>query len=190
MMAKGAATLEEAIEMERDYFDHLQENAQNTFHFDTTKLKPQSLANVIRQRFRTAEKQDFKITFQSFGFKHGVPMDADSIIDVRFLPNPFYEKSLRDKTGDDKEVYDYVMTKQETQNFVERLEKVLDFSFSQYAKQNKTHMIVAVGCTGGQHRSVSIANYLYDHYKDLYPCYKSHRDIETKTSSVDTAAEL
>lgn len=180
--SKKAATLEEAIEMERDYFDHLQANSQNTIKLDTTKLSTQALGNMIRQRFRTPEKNDFKITFQSFGFKHGVPLDADAIVDVRFLPNPFYEPALRDKTGNQKEVYDYVMTKEESQEFVKRLKDTLDFTFKQYASQNKTHMIVAVGCTGGQHRSVSVANWLYDAYKDTYDCYKSHRDIAQEVS--------
>lgn len=143
-----ATTLEEAIEMERDYFDHLQENAQNTIHLDTTKLTPQALANRIRHRFRTDEKTEFTITFQSFGFKHGVPMDADSVIDVRFLPNPFYEPSLRDKTGNQEEVYNYVMSADETKELVEKLKAYLDFTFSSYDKQNKSHMIVAIGCTG------------------------------------------
>ena len=178
-----ASTLEDAIEMERDYFDHLQENAQNTFHVDTTKLTPQALANRIRHRFRTNEKTEFTITFQSFGFKHGVPMDADEIIDVRFLPNPFYESSLREKTGNQEEVYNYVMTASETKEFVKRLSDYLDFTFESYDRQNKSHMIVAVGCTGGQHRSVSICNYLFDKYKDKYRCFKSHRDIDDNAES-------
>lgn len=181
--ANRASTLEDAIEMERDYFDHLQENAQNTFHVDTSKLTPQALANRIRHRFRTNEKTEFTITFQSFGFKHGVPMDADEIIDVRFLPNPFYEPSLREKTGNQEEVYNYVMTASETKEFVEKLSNYLDFTFDSYNRQNKSHMIVAVGCTGGQHRSVSICNYLFDKYKETYRCFKSHRDIDDNEES-------
>lgn len=178
MITSGkAATLEEAIEVERDYFNHLQSSSQNTFRFDTTKLTTQALGNLIRQRFKQPEQQEFKITFQSFGFKHGVPLDADSIIDVRFLPNPFYEPALREKTGNDKEVYDYVMGKQESQEFIQKLKELLDYTFASYAEQNKNHMIVAVGCTGGQHRSVTIANWLYNTYKDEYPCFVSHRDI-------------
>lgn len=173
-----AATLEEAIELERDYFDHLQANQDKTFRFDTTKMTTAALANNIRKRFKSNEKDDFKITFQSFGFKHGVPLDADAIIDVRFLPNPFYEPALREKTGNDEEVYNYVLCKDDTQEFCRRLKEYLDFCFQEYAAQKKNHMIVAVGCTGGQHRSVSIANWLYDQYKDQYPVFRSHRDIE------------
>ena len=104
-------------------------------------------------------------------------MDADQIIDVRFLTNPFYEPDLKDKTGNQKEVYDYVMQDAQTQEFVERLKNYLDFVFEMYRIQNKSHMIVSIGCTGGQHRSVSICNWLYDHYKDTYRSFKSHRDI-------------
>ena len=175
--ANLATTLEEAIEIERDYFNHIQENAQNTIHIDTTKLTTQSLANRIRHRFKQHEKTEFTVTFQSFGFKHGVPMDADLVIDVRFLPNPFYEPCLRDKTGNQAEVYSYVMSAEETQEFIARLKSCLDFIFTSYSNQNKSHMIVAIGCTGGQHRSVSICNWLFDEYKNTYRCFKSHRDI-------------
>lgn len=91
---------------------------------------------------------EFSITFQSFGFKRGVPMDADSVIDVRFLPNPFYDPQLRNKTGNNKEVYDYVMEKEETQQFIKYLKDYLDYVFKCYDEQNKSHMIVSIGCTG------------------------------------------
>lgn len=173
-----ATTLEEAIEMERDFFDHLQENPTNTFHVDTSKMSTASLAIRVRNRFKKKQNiSEFTITFQSFGFKHGLPMDADSVIDVRFLPNPFYDPDLRNKTGNNKEVYDYVMDKKETQDFIVYLKNYLDYVFKNYDEQNKSHMIVCIGCTGGQHRSVSICNWLYDQYKDKYRCFKSHRDI-------------
>ena len=172
-----ATTLEDAIEVERDFLDHLQENSQNTIHIDTTKLSTSALASRVLHRFKSAQRSVFTVTFQSFGFKHGVPLDADMVIDVRFLPNPFYDPLLREKTGNQKEVYDYVMDKPETQEFIVKLKDYCDFVFSQYEKQNKSHMIVAIGCTGGQHRSVSICNWLYDEYKDTYRCFKSHRDI-------------
>ena len=159
------------------YFENLQENSQNTIHIDTTKLSTSALASRVLHRFKSAKRSVFTVTFQSFGFKHGVPLDADMVIDVRFLPNPFYDPLLREKTGNQKEVYDYVMDKTETQEFIVHLKNYCDFVFNQYEKQNKSHMIVAIGCTGGQHRSVSICNWLYDTYKDTYRCFKSHRDI-------------
>lgn len=172
-----ATTLEDAIELERDLFDHLEENSTQTLHIDTTKLSISDLNKKLRNRFKVHSHNEFTITFQSFGFKHGIPLDADQIIDVRFLTNPFYEPDLKDKTGNQKEVYDYVMQDAQTQEFVERLKNYLDFVFEMYRIQNKSHMIVSIGCTGGQHRSVSICNWLYDHYKDTYRSFKSHRDI-------------
>lgn len=172
-----ATTLEEAIEMERDLFDHLQENAIHTVHLDTTKLSPASLAKRIRHRFKIEDDSVFTVTFQSFGFKHGLPMDADMVIDVRFLPNPFYDPDLKEKTGNQKEVYDFVMEKQETKDFIVTLKAYLDIVLKSYCLQQRSHIIVAIGCTGGQHRSVSICNWLYDQYVSQYRCFKSHRDI-------------
>ena len=111
-----------------------------------------------------------------FGFKHGVPLDADFIFDVRFLPNPYYIKELKSLTGDDAPVYDYVMGFEETKECIRNIKSLLDFAFVQYKNQNKNHIMVGIGCTGGHHRSVSITNWLYAHYKDQYHCYKSHRD--------------
>lgn len=173
-----ATTLEEAIELERDYFEHLQQNMKNTIHIDTTKITPQALNNQVRRYFTNETNDQFGVTFQSFGFKNGIPMDADVVIDVRFLPNPFYEPSLRNKTGNDREVYDYVMGRQETQEFIGRLKQYLDFVLESYRDQQKNHTIIAIGCTGGQHRSVSIANWLNNIYKDQYRCFTSHRDIQ------------
>jgi UPF0042 nucleotide-binding protein len=172
-----AATLEEAIEIERDDFEHLKALRPDTFHIDSTKLSAVQLANSLRQYIQSDPLQEFAVTFQSFGFKNGVPMDADEIIDVRFLPNPFYEQSLRNKNGNDAEVYDYVMGYDETQQFLKVLDAYLDFVFDTYKAQHKNHMIVSIGCTGGQHRSVSGANYLTNRYKERYRVFCNHRDI-------------
>ncbi|WP_323088988.1 RNase adapter RapZ [Allobaculum sp. JKK-2023] len=175
-----ASTLEEAIELERDSFRSLEENMKDTFHLDTTRLTPQALVNLLKPYFKSQTEPEFAITFQSFGFKHGLPMDADIVIDVRCLPNPFYEAGLKKLTGNDERVYKYVMDREETREYVKRLSAYLDFVFDSYRSQNKNHMIVAVGCTGGQHRSVSVCNWLYDHYKDEYKAFKSHRDLDLR----------
>lgn len=172
-----ASTIEEAIEMERDYFNQIADGQNNTIRFDTSRLSTTELAKRIRNRLSVNETAEFTITFRSFGFKHGMPLDMDMMIDVRFLPNPFYEPVLRELTGNDKAVYDYVMTAQETIDFTKKLKDYCDFVFSSYKEQNKSHLIVGVGCTGGQHRSVSICNWLYEQYKNKYRCFKSHRDI-------------
>lgn len=178
LIANGLApTVEDAIEMERTYFDRVSEYQLSSLHIDTTKMSTGELYKRIQNRFQVNMESNFTITFQSFGFKHGLPMDADVVIDARFLPNPFYDPALRNKTGNDKDVYDYVMEAEETKQFIVKLKDYYDFVFKSYASQNKAHMIVAVGCTGGQHRSVSICNWMYDQYKTTYHCLKSHRDI-------------
>ena len=178
MIATGlATTLEEAIQMERDLFQHLDMDVKHIIRIDTTKLSSSSLAKRVKNRFRVNENTDFKCTFESFGFKKGVPMDADIVIDVRFLPNPFYVDELKNKTGNDSDVYDYVMKDKMTKEFLDKLKDYLDFVFKEYDKQNKSQIIVAIGCTGGQHRSVSVCNWLYETYQSTYPCFKSHRDI-------------
>lgn len=171
-----ANTLEEAIEVERDLFNRLNERA--ILHIDTTKLGLQELRNILFSRLSFKVKPEFTISFMSFGFKHGLPIDADIVSDVRFLPNPYYVDALKEKTGNDEEVYDYVMKFDETKEFCRRLHDYLDYVLTQYAKQKRSHLTVAIGCTGGHHRSVTIANWLYALYKDRYQCFLSHRDCE------------
>lgn len=169
-----AKTLEEAIEVERDMFNALNEHA--IIHIDTTKLNHMELKSILMEKLALDSKRVFSVSFVSFGYKHGVPMDADFIFDVRFLPNPYYVEELKQQTGDDQPVYDYVMSFDQTKEFVSRLTSFLDFVFDQYKKQKKSHIIIAIGCTGGHHRSVTITNWLYNHYHTMFTCYKSHRD--------------
>ena len=176
MVLNLARTYEDAISMERDYFDRVNDIDNKLIRIDTTKLTPASLAARVRNRFML-KTQGFTVTFQSFGFKYGVPMDSDIIIDARMLPNPFYDPHLKEMTGNDKEVYEYVMNHEITSEFLKKLKDYLDLVFKEYASQHKSQMIVCIGCTGGQHRSVSICNWLYETYKQNYRCFKSHRDI-------------
>lgn len=169
-----AKTLEEAIEVERDMFNALNERA--VLHIDTTKMGQGELKNVLMEKLSLNQHPRFSISFVSFGFKHGVPLDVDLVFDVRFLPNPYYIEELREQTGDDAPIYDYVMGFDQTKEFIRHMKSFLDYVFSQYKSQNKNHITVGIGCTGGHHRSVSITNWLYLHYKDQYHCYKSHRD--------------
>ena len=152
-------------------------NINNSFiTIDTSFLDEKEFRRRIEKYFSKSSIPNFSISFLSFGYKYGVPMDADLMIDVRFLPNPFWVVSLRPYSGNDKEVYDFVMEKPETQEFLEKFLAFTDYAFEQYAKEGKNHFTVAVGCTGGQHRSVAIANYLYEYYKQQYNCYLEHRD--------------
>lgn len=169
-----ANTLEEAIEVERDMFESL--NEHSLIHIDTTKLDHLELKSILMEKLELDNKRTFSVSFESFGYKHGIPMDADYIFDVRFLPNPYYIEELKNKTGDDQDVYDYVMSFDQTKQFVAQLTQLLDFVFKEYQEQKKSHLIVAIGCTGGHHRSITITNWLFNHYKNQFVCYKSHRD--------------
>ena len=114
----------------------------------------------------------------SFGFKHGIPADADLVFDVRFLPNPFYIDELKHQTGNDKPVQDYVLSFPQTKEFLHKLEDMITFLIPYYVKEGKNQLVIAIGCTGGQHRSVTLANALYEKLKDKgdYGLKIYHRD--------------
>ena len=174
LLSNTANTLEEAIAVERQMLS--QTNNSSFVTIDTSFTSAHDIKQMIEQYFSKDAAPSFSISFVSFGYKYGVPMDADLMIDVRFLPNPYWEPKLRIFSGNDDNVYHYVMDNPETQEFLKRLLSFLDYSFAQYVKEGKNHFTVAIGCTGGQHRSVAITNFLYDHYKTTYHVYKSHRD--------------
>lgn len=175
LLSNTCNTLEEAISVERQMFSHIS-NSSSFVTIDSSFSSEKEFRNKIEKLFSKSEVPTFSISFISFGYKYGVPMDADLMIDVRFLPNPFWVKELRPYNGNDKQVYDYVMDKPETQEFIKRLLAFTDYAFEQYVKEGKNHFTVAIGCTGGQHRSVAMTNFLFDTYKDKYNCYKEHRD--------------
>ena len=119
-----------------------------------------------------------RLTIMSFGFKFGVPADSDLVLDVRCLPNPFYVPDLKRKTGMDSEVYDYVFSFPQTKTFIEKLEGMLSFLLPLYAEEGKSTLVIAVGCTGGHHRSVSVARCVAAYLTELgYPAFENHRDI-------------
>lgn len=176
LLSNIATTLEEGIQIERERLNKLKE--QNCLVVDTSFLNATELKQRLNKVFAINNRAAFSISFISFGYKNGLPMDADLLFDVRFLPNPYWEESLRTKTGNDQEVYDYVMTNKETQRYLSKLKPFLDYSFKQYIKEGKNHFTVGIGCTGGMHRSVSIVNWLFDEYSKKYNCFKEHRDLE------------
>lgn len=176
LLSNQANTLEEAIAVERQMFSRYKSDSFITL--DTTFINEKELRNRIEKYFAMSAVPPFSISFISFGYKYGVPMDADLMIDVRFLPNPYWVVELRPYSGNDKCVYDYVMDKPETQEFVKRLLAFTDYAFQEYVKEGKNHFTVAVGCTGGQHRSVAIANFLYENYRKTYNSYIEHRDVK------------
>ena len=176
LLSNQANTLEDAIDVERQMFQKYLNESMITI--DTTFVGEKELKRRIERYFAKTAAPSFSISFISFGYKNGVPMDADLMIDVRFLPNPYWEVELRPYSGNDKCVYDYVIDKPQTQEFLKRLISFTDYAFAEYIKEGKNHFTVAIGCTGGQHRSVSVANYLYDYYKDKYYSYLEHRDVK------------
>lgn len=170
-----ANTLEEAIEKERDIFNDVKYSS--AFKIDTTKLTAKALGEIIESHYTIGEIERFSISFVSFGYKYGLPLDADLLFDVRFLPNPYWVESLRSMSGNDKPVYDYVIEAKETKDYLIKLCDFLDYSFAQYKNEGKNHLTVGIGCTGGQHRSVSLVNYLFKYYSETYTCHKGHRDL-------------
>ncbi|MBN2981492.1 MULTISPECIES: RNase adapter RapZ [Cohnella] len=148
----------EGIRSERKLLEDLKGGASQVI--DTSNLKPAQLKERIVGRFTNLDRNTISIQVTSFGFKYGVPIDADLIFDVRFLPNPHYVEQLRPKTGQDAEVYDYVMKWPETQTFLSKLLDMLQFLLPMYHKEGKSQVVIGIGCTGGKHRSVALAEYL------------------------------
>ena len=174
LLSNTCSTLEEAIKLERQMFTRIINNSFITI--DTSYSTEKDFSQKIEKYFSKSVLPSFALSFVSFGFKYGVPMDADLMIDVRFLPNPYWEETLKHHSGEDEDVYHYVIDKEETQTFLKKFINFTDYAFGEYEKEGKNHFTVAIGCTGGQHRSVAVTNYLFDYYKDKYNCYKEHRD--------------
>ncbi len=174
----GHGPIEESIRKEREILKEIHEKAD--YVFDTSSLLTRELKEELDRIFVLGETYNsLMITIMSFGFKNGIPLDADLVFDVRFLPNPFYIDELKMKTGNDKEVYDYVMSFHEAEAFLEKLTDMLEFLVPNYIKEGKYRLVIGIGCTGGKHRSVTLANALYDQmkHKGNYGLTLVHKDI-------------
>ncbi|MCH5271740.1 MAG: RNase adapter RapZ [Lachnospiraceae bacterium] len=157
--------VENGIQKERELLACLKRDAD--YVIDTSNLLTRELKEELDRIFiKNEEYNSLMITLLSFGFKYGIPTDADLVFDVRFLPNPFYLDELKSKTGNDKEVRDYVMQFPEAGMFLDKLTEFLDFLIPGYVKEGKYQLVIAIGCTGGQHRSVTLANELYARMKN------------------------
>lgn len=177
LLSNKAKTLEEAIEVEKYMFEDVKEKAY--FSVDTSKLTEIELRKKLNEVFKLTSEPVFTISFISFGYKNGIPMDSDLIFDVRFLKNPFWDEALKHQTGEQQPVIDYVMNQQQTHEYFEKLYDFLNYSFKEYVKEGKNHFTVAIGCTGGQHRSVVTVNWLFEQFSTQYHCYKRHRDMKS-----------
>ncbi len=169
--------IEEGIKNERKKMQFLKKRAN--YIIDTSQMLIRDLKGEVDKIFVKNEPyQNFYLTVLSFGFKYGIPTDADLVFDVRFLPNPYYVESLRKKTGNEPEVRDYVLNCRESGMFLDKIEDLLEFLVPQYIKEGKNQLVVAVGCTGGKHRSVTMANGIFQRMKAKgYSSKVEHRDI-------------
>lgn len=173
--------LEDGVKMERRVLDDIKRNAD--YVIDTSNLLTRELKEELDRIFvGNGEYNSLMVTVMSFGFKHGIPADADLVFDVRFLPNPFYIDEMKRKTGNDKEVQDYVMSFKEAGQFLEKLVDMIKFLMPNYVKEGKYRLVIAIGCTGGKHRSVTLANELYKRLKDegKYGIKLYHRDVSAQ----------
>ena len=169
--------IEDGINREREILSGLRKKAD--YIIDTTNVSVKLLKERITELFLVNREKGIILSFISFGFKHGIPVDCDTVFDTRCLPNPFYIPELREKTGLDSEVYDYVFSFDESEQFVKKLIDFLDYSVPLYRKEGKAELVVGIGCTGGQHRSVAIAETLRNHFLEMgYNSSVFHRDAK------------
>ena len=171
-------TNSDAVQKEKRMLRNIRKNAD--YIIDTTNLRPMELQNRLQAMLmpEKAEKS-FSITCQSFGYKYGMSLDADVVFDVRFIPNPYYLKSMRNLTGNNAKIREYVMKFEETQEFIKRVTSLVEYLIPYYIKQGKMNIVLAFGCTGGQHRSVAMANEFSDIFKEKDMSVTTvHRDIE------------
>lgn len=175
--------ISEGIARERERVDHVRGRA--TKIIDTSELATADLRSKITALFTSEhEYQRMNITVVSFGFKYGIPLDADMVFDVRFLPNPFYVESLRRKSGEVAEVGEYIWKWPITQQFMEKVVDFVDFLVPNYIKEGKSQLIIAIGCTGGMHRSVFVAGKIYESIKNKgYKVNLDHRDIQKNVAA-------
>lgn len=169
----------DGLQQEREILKPIKKKAEHII--DTSLLLTRELKQAINKIF--VDNQEYKnlyLTVVSFGFKYGIPNDADLVFDVRFLPNPYYIGELRPKTGNDKEVQEYVMNNGKAELFLDKLKDMVEFLIPNYISEGKHQLVIGIGCTGGKHRSVTLANGLYDYFKNAehYGVRIEHRDIE------------
>ena len=176
-LSKGGS-IQDGIKKEREILQGVKVRA--TYIIDTSHLLTRQLKEQINRIF--VENQSYEnlmVTIRSFGFKYGIPTDSDLVFDVRFLPNPFYIQELKEMTGNDKPVSDYVMSFEESQVFLKKLVDMVEFLIPLYIKEGKNNLVISIGCTGGKHRSVTLANALHACLdQEKHTLLLKHHDIE------------
>ena len=183
LVVHGGLTID-GIREERRLLQDLKTRAQLVI--DTTNISPRKLREKIMHTFHATESDTFQVEVVSFGFKYGLPIDADIVMDVRFLPNPHYVAELRPLTGLDAPVYDYVMQQSETEQFYQKFVDLLAYILPGYKKEGKRSVTIAIGCTGGQHRSVALTDRVGRHLQaNGYVAHMSHRDKDKRKETVN-----
>ena len=173
-MADEQRTVTEAIAEERDRLEGLSELGH---HIDTSDLKPSALREWVRQFISTETRRGLTLIFESFGFKHGVPLDAELVFDVRCLPNPHYELALRPLTGRDAPVITFLEAEPDVLNMRDDIARFIDTWLPCYIRDNRNYLTVGIGCTGGQHRSVYFAECLGRKFRDQARVLVRHREL-------------
>ena len=174
--------IEAGIQREREILRKTREKAD--YVIDTSNLLTRDLKAELERIFiQNEEYNSLMVNIVSFGFKYGIPADADLVFDVRFLPNQFYVEELKQHTGNENEVQDFVMDYQESHEFLDKLTDMLNFLIPNYIREGKYQLVIGIGCTGGKHRSVTLANKLYERMRDKgsYGLKLSHRDVEVQS---------
>ncbi len=169
-------SVQKAIKFERQLLDSIKNSAD--YLIDTSFLSPAQLKKRLASIFLNNSSNALTVTCMSFGFKYGIPTEADLVFDVRCLPNPYYIEEMRNLTGLDDSVKEYVINSNEARGFIDRTVSLVDYMLPLYYNEGKSQLVIAIGCTGGKHRSVTLAQFLYNHILDKhYKVVINHRDI-------------
>ena len=176
-LSNGGQSIEKCIQQEREMLSPIRDHAD--FIIDSTSFSTAKLRSELLNLFGAqGDHVGLHVNVLSFGFKHGIPIEADLVFDVRFMPNPFYVAELKRKTGLDKDVRDFVFSFHQTHDFMDQLEKMVSFLLPHYGEEGKSVLVIAIGCTGGHHRSVAVAHELSEYIaKSGYQVTENHRDI-------------
>ncbi len=175
-LCSDGCSIESAVSRERELLRPVRDAADVVL--DTSAFSTAKLRSTLLSLFAAAEKGELHVNILSFGFKNGLPPEADLVLDVRFLPNPYYVPELKALNGLDAPVRDYVFQSEQTAEFLRRLMPLVEFLLPQYRQEGRTELVIAVGCTGGRHRSVAVAQYLAEFATHLgYPVTENHRDM-------------
>lgn len=180
-LAKQGRTID-GIKEERNFLNEIRLRASESI--DTTHTTPRELRQQLMDRFGEKEAEPFHVELVSFGFKNGLPIDADIVMDVRFLPNPYYDEELRELRGTDEEVYDFVMRQPETEDFYNLFMDLINYTLPGYRREGKSSLTIAIGCTGGHHRSVALIERMAKQIEAAgYPVNVTHRDFDVVKDS-------